>query len=385
MIKRVIILGNHIQALGIARQVYASGKTVWLLSSSMLSITRFSNTVQKFIRFKSNDELLRIILDSSLGEKDTLLIPTNDEMVFWLVKNQKLLEENFYLGIPCTKTVELFYNKRNTYKFAEQNGISIPKSWHPNSAKEVEELANSISYPVIIKPAVMHTFHKQLKKKAILCINKNHLVNQFNELSKIFPSELLIVQEFLSGGAKSLYSFGVYAFNGQPIVSVMANRIRQNPMTFGNSTTFAITCNKPRIKEIAERILLLTNYSGLAEIEFMYDSKTNEYKFLEVNTRPWKWHSISNALGFSFINTMVDKISGLDATGFSDYNKRVAWVERLTDFAVIGKEVVRKRMSLHEVIKSYKIPKENAVFSWRDPTPFFMYILFAPIQFFTRH
>lgn len=384
MINRVIILGNHIQALGMARQVHASGKVVWLFSSSMLSITRFSNTVQKFIYFKCNEDLLKKILDSFSGEKDTLLIPTNDEMVALLAKHYKLLDENFFLGIPSSNTVELFYNKRNTYTFAEENGISIPLSWLPNSAKDVEDISNIISYPVIIKPAVMHTFHKKLKKKAILCSNKNELINQFNKLTFFSPEEL-IVQEFLSGGAKTLYSYGVYAFNGQPIVSVMVNRIRQNPMTFGNSTTFAISCNEPRIKEIAERILTLTNYSGMAEIEFMYDSKTNEYKFLEVNTRPWKWHSISNALGFSFVNTLVETLNGVDVTNYSDYDKQVAWVERLTDFAVIGKEVFKNRMSVSAVLRSYRLPKENAVWLISDPLPLVMYFLFAPIQYFTRH
>ena len=385
MIKRVFILGNHIQALGIARQVYAKGLKVWLFSNTKLSITRFSNSVCRFNSFKNSDELLNKILYSFNGEKDTLLIPTNDEMVFWLTHNNGLLKEKFFLGIPNFDTVDLFYNKRNTYKFAEQNSISIPKSWHPNSASQVEELANSITYPVIIKPAVMHIFHKQLRKKAILCINKYELIKQFYELSKSFSAQELIVQEFLTGGAKSLFSFGVYAFNGKPIVSVIANRIRQNPMTFGNSTTFAISCNEPRIREIAERILKLTNYSGLAEIEFMYDLKTNEYKFLEVNTRPWKWHSISNALGFSFVNTWIETLNGVDVTNYSDYDKRVAWVERLTDFAVIGKELLKNRMKISEIIQSYRIPKESAVWCFKDPLPLIMYILFAPIQYFTRH
>ena len=169
-------------------------------------------------------------------------------------------------------------------------------------------------------------------------------------IAKRFPLENVLIQEFLSGGPQYLYSYGTFAVNGVPRAAIMVNRIRQNPMDFGNSTTFAITCNIPEIKKIAEEILKLTGYFGLAEVEFMYDMKTATYKFIEVNTRAWKWHSISNQLGFGFLTEMIHYYNGTSVKPKLNFSKRVAWTERLTDFIIIMKELMKDRIKWKEVV-----------------------------------
>lgn len=385
MINNVIILGNHIQALGLARQVKAIGLNIDLYTDSKLSITRYSNTIRNKYIFNGEEDLLEQILHPTMAENDTLLFPTNDVMVNFICKNYNLLSEKFYLGIPRPETVAIFYNKRNTYQFAAIHNIPIPKSWFPNNLADVIELSAKIEYPVIIKPAIMSSFHKKFGKKAFKCVSKKDLLEKTTWISIDFPVDNLVIQEFLNGGPETLYSYGTFAINGVSVASLIANRIRQNPMDFGNSTTFAKTCYIQDIKENAEKILKLTGYFGLGEVEFMYDIKSNQYKFLEINTRAWKWHSISNALGFSFIEKMINFFNNEDAVKINKYDKQVAWVERLTDFTVIVKELLKGNFFLRSVFKSYRIPKEYAVWSSSDPLPFFMYILFAPFLYFKRH
>lgn len=210
-----------------------------------------------------------------------------------------------------------------------------------------------------------------------------------------YPLESILIQEFLAGGPKHLYSYGVMAAEGRVLAAIEANRIRQNPMDFGNSTTFAITCNIPEIEALSVKLLADTHYFGLGEVEWMWDEKAEQYKFLEINTRAWKWHTMSNMLGFSFIGAMIDYLdaahldamrldsSNIDASHLDD--KKIAWVERLTDWTVIAKEILKGRMRLKEVITSYKIKHESAVWSWRDPLPGIMYILLSPILYVKRH
>jgi predicted ATP-grasp superfamily ATP-dependent carboligase len=164
----------------------------------------------------------------------------------------------------------------------------------------------------------------------------------------------------------------------------MANRIRQNPMDFGNSTTFAVTCNILQIEEQSKKLLQMVQYFGLGEVEWMYDPNTKEYKFLEINTRAWKWHTISNQLGFSFIGAMIDYYNGV-TTEHPTATQTVGWVERLTDWTVSAIEIFRGRMKVSTIKNSYKLPKENAVWQWSDPIPGIMYIVMAPILYIKRH
>jgi len=173
----------------------------------------------------------------------------------------------------------------------------------------------------------MYSFHATFGKKAFRCDDAASLKATYTRIAaKGYPLETLVVQEFLDGGAKNLYSCGVMASEGEIIVSMQANRIRQNPMDFGNSTTYAISCFVPQIQEQTEALLRMTNYSGVGEVEWMWDAKAQQYKFLEINTRAWKWHTISNQLGFSFIGALIDFFNGeenIENKGENNKNNKI--------------------------------------------------------------
>ena len=382
MIKKVIIIGGHIQALGLSRQAAKLRIPVVLFVEDGYSVARFSNSVQNTVVF-GNVEQLKEELEC-YRDSGTLLFPTADDYVEFLSANYAELSKHFVLGIPNPEIVTLFGDKRKTYQFAEQAGIPHPKSWYPDTLDDVKHIAGKIMYPVVIKPAVMYSFHKMFGKKAFRCDSKEELVNRCTEISRKMPIKSLVIQEFLSGGAKSLFSYGAFVVNGEPKAWVMANRIRQNPMDFGNSTTFAVTCDIPAIEQSARRILKDTKYTGLAEVEYMYDDKSDTYKFLEINTRAWKWHSISMGLRFGFMSEMIHYLNG-EKGDFQPLTKKMAWVERLTDCTIIAKERIKGRMNLSDALRTYCQQKVSAVWSWKDPLPALMYLILSPVLYVKRY
>ena len=395
MVKRVVIFGGHIQALGLARQIAEKGKEVVLVVEDGCSVARFSRAVDRTIICHNGIvDWSKAISDMELPEKGTLLFPTNDEAVEWLCAHYDEYKTRFALGVPEPKVIELFNNKRAAYQYAAAHKVPCPECWYPDTLEDVEVLSKELSYPVVVKPAVMYSFHATFGKKAFRCDDAASLKATYSRIAaKGYPLETLVVQEFLDGGAKNLYSCGVMAAGGEIIVSMQANRIRQNPMDFGNSTTYAISCFVPEIQEQTEALLRMVGYRGVGEVEWMWDAKSKTYKFLEINTRAWKWHTISNQLNFSFIGELINsfdigdwrlKIGDLKRNIHAD-EKQVAWCERLTDWTVVAKEIVHGRMTLKEVCASYKIKHESAVWSWRDPLPAIMYVLLSPILYVKRH
>ena len=391
MIQRVVIFGGHIQALGLARQVKTRGLEVVIVTDDSCSVARFSRAVSRTIVAPVDNWPLEIG-KLELPDKGTLLFPTNDEAVEMLCGRYEEYKERFALGVPEPKVIELFNDKRRAYRFAEASGVHCPKCWYPDTMEDVEALSKELPYPVVVKPAVMYSFHATFGKKAFRCDDAASLKATYTRIAaKGYPLETLVVQEFLDGGTKNLYSCGVMAVGGEIIVSMQANRIRQNPMDFGNSTTYAISCFVPEIQEQTEALLRMVGYNGIGEVEWMWDEKAQQYKFLEINTRAWKWHTISNQLGFSYIGSLIDWFDGVEKDKFAIINRKseidapVAWCERLTDFSVATKEILRGRMTLKEVIASYKIKHESAVWSWKDPLPAIMYVLLSPILYVKRH
>ena len=382
MLKQVIIIGGHIQALGLVRQARATGIRVVLFIEDAFSVARFSNMVSKTVVFGDVDRLGAFLIPYQ--DTGTLLLPTADQYVEYIAANQEALASHFVLGIPQSENVELFGDKRKTYKFATDIGIPHPQSWFPDSLEDVDIIASKATFPLVVKPAVMYSFHRIFGKKAFRCNNIEELRSRCEAIQERMPLSSVVVQEFLSGGAKTLYSFGTFAVEGEPKAWVEANRIRQNPMDFGNSTTFAVTCYISEIEECARKILRETHYTGLAEVEFMYDESCKCYKFLEINTRAWKWHSISIGLGFGFLSEMIYYLNHQPGT-FRENSQSVAWVERLTDFAIIAKETLKGRMNLFQAVKSYRQKKVSAVWSWKDPLPALMYLILSPVLYIKRH
>lgn len=384
MIKNVIILGNHIQGLGISRIAKRLGYGVTLYNQSSISVARFSNTLDKFIKFKGLDNLLKILMEKEVENRETLIFPTNDLMVGFLADNFDKLSTKYVLSISEKSITDLAFNKRNTYEAAKSAGLQIPESFYPNSFEELQQIENKLTYPVILKPAVMYNFYKQAGKKVFKCDSKEELFINYKKAIEIIPENEVIIQEMLSGGATKLYSFASYAKNGQVKGSFVANRIRQKPMDFGVATTFARTVVSERIDDLAIKFLQSINYTGVSEVEFMYDDKTADFKLIEINPRTWKWHTMSNKVGINLIKMLIDDFNGKEIELQRNTVENIGWIEQLTDTFIMFSEVLNGRMKIKDYFKSLKINKEYATWDRKDPLPSIMYIILSPYLYFIR-
>ena len=89
-IENLYILGNHIQALGLSRLGVNAELNITLFSDNNTSITRFSNTCNRFIKYKSLDDLLTKLLLNA-NQRNTIVVPTNDSIVGFLMNNYEVL------------------------------------------------------------------------------------------------------------------------------------------------------------------------------------------------------------------------------------------------------------------------------------------------------
>lgn len=384
MITTIILLGNHIQGLGVSRICHRLGLKVHLFNEESLCVTRFSQSCTSFTRFRGSGGLLRKLLELDVARHEAVLMPTNDRYVGFMADYYDELRAKYHLSIPPPEVTDIGYNKIKTYSIAREMGIPIPGSWFPRTEEDLQQLEDEISYPVIIKPAVMHKFYSQLKKKVFLCHNREELLHNYRQATEVIVPEEIIVQEYLPGGPTRLFSFGSFCDGDKVWGSFVANRVRQKPMDFGISTTFARTVVNERINELATKFLTGIGYYGLSEVEFMYDPPTEDFKLIEINPRTWKWHSISNRIGINLIGMMIDHMNGTRPQEEHNRRANIGWTERLTDTYVILGEALKGRLDLKDYWQTLRSEKEFACFSWQDPLPAIMYILMSPYLLIKR-
>jgi len=169
----VVLLGDHVQALGLIRSFGRHGIPTYLIHSEDLCIGRFSRYLSKFIKMPDVDKesnFVSFLMDiaEKYDLKDWTLIPTNDTMVRILSKNKKILEEVYKVPTPEWDVTKFAVDKTLTYMLAEQIGIPVPKTISINTVPDVEDLQSlGVLYPAILKGVDGSNFYKKNRRKSI--------------------------------------------------------------------------------------------------------------------------------------------------------------------------------------------------------------------------
>ena len=383
--KGVIIIGGDFQGLGIARNL-AAEEIPSIIIDPDFCIGRFSKFVQKCYRCPSLTKtkafvsfLKWLAIEKKL--RGWVIYPTTDSAVYILSRFKKYLAKYFLIPIPEWELAKYAYDKKLTYRLSQRLDIPAPKTLFPNNIEELTQM--SVDFPVILKPIVKGEFFSVTKRKAIQANDINELIKNYRYMTSIIDRSQIMIQQLITGGTSNLYSFCSLFGNGEVKAKIMARRIRQHPMDFGNASTFAITCEIPELEEFAVRILKEIRYYGLSEVEFMYDNDDRTYKLLEINARTWGWHTLGAKAGVNFSTLLFRDINN-ESISTKPFVTNVKWVRLLTDVPIAISEIMKKRLKFGDYLRSMRGNKEFAVYSKQDPLPFIMELLLAPYFWYRR-
>ena len=374
-----VILGGSFNGLGAARNLTKNGVPVYIVDTG-LCVTQFSRHVRRFFKCPlSNDDTAFVDFLLQLAEKANLsgcvLFPSDDEGVRIFAQHRERLSEHYYVALPPWDVVKFVYDKRLTYLLAKELEIPIPETYNPSSVSELESL--DLDFPLILKPAITTHFISVTKKKAYRADEMRDLIDLYGKMAEIIDPAEILVQELIPGRAENLFSFVGFFKNGVPVSGLSARRPRQHPMELGRASTFVETVNAPELEALATKFLQGIGYSGLAEVEFMYDEKDACYKLLEVNPRFWGWHTIAIRAGLD-----LPYIAYADAIGqkvtVGEIREGVKWVRLLTDIPTAVLEILGGRLTVRRYLTSLSGDTECAVLSLSDPLPFLADLLLLP-------
>ncbi len=196
-------------------------------------------------------------------------------------------------------------------------------------------------------------------------------------MNTVIASDQILVQEFLPGGTRNLFSFAGI-FNGEKVVAgLSAHRMRQHPMDFGHATTYAESRDMPDLERQAKTVFKALGYRGVAEVEFMFDEVSQCFKFIEMNGRFWGWHALAHNAGLNLPFTLFQMLQGI-AVQRQEPLIGACWTRVLTDVPTVAREVLRGKMSPNRLLRVLSCRTTDAVWSWQDPLPFLMEMVMAP-------
>nr|WP_321497939.1 hypothetical protein [uncultured Methanolobus sp.] len=382
----VLVIGDHIQALGIVRSLGNIQVPVFVLDDKQLSIVRFSRYVTKFLKTPSlKDSQLYLDFLQNLAYNHNLqnfiIVPTNDYAVEFLSKNKDILEQHFHIPTPKWEITKYALDKQLTYKTAKMLCIDTPKSILQSEISK--SMYNNIEFPVFVKGVESLYFYKQTGHKAFSASNAQELEQILNIISSKVDSSEVIIQEFIPGETESVYSFCSFFKNGEIVGLWTGRKKREHPMGSGTAT-LAESINTPEIIQSGHKFLKYIDYYGISEIEFKKDSRDGKYKLIEMNARSWLWISLARRAGVDFASMLYSDMQDKTYYGNETFTENIIWMHIYTDLWISLKEILGGRLKLKDYLNSIKPKKEFAVFSYSDPLPFIAETFLLPYLWWKR-
>ena len=261
-----VVIGGDYQGLGIVRSLGRQGVPVCVVDDE-LSISRYSRYTTKFVKVANlRDE--RVVVDrlveigNRLSLQGWVLYPTREELVAALSRHRAELSELFRVPTPEWSSVQWAWDKRNTYRLANELGIPTPVTHYPQNIDQLSEL-DSLTPPFALKPAIKEHFFYATKAKAWRANSHAELRTLFQKASELAGPGEIMVQEVIPGGGTQQFSYCAFFRQGQAVGKMVARRRRQHPLEFGRASTYVETIDVPVLEELSERFLRKIDYYGL--------------------------------------------------------------------------------------------------------------------------
>lgn len=365
-----VVIGGDYQGLGIVRSLGRRNVPVCIIDDEN-SIARFSRYATHSLGVPSlRDERQTIdaVLDIGrrLNLKGWVLYPTRDETVAAFARYRPLLRESFRVPTPGWDTMKWVWDKRNTYRLANELGIPTPATWYPRNTEDLEQIC--LDPPFAVKPAIKEHFFYATKAKAWRANNRAELQDLFvRAAAQVEPGEVMI-QDLIPGDGSQQFAYCAFFKEGQAIGSMVVRRTRQHPPEFGRASTFVETIELPLLEALSERFLKAINYYGLVEMEYKLDPRDGQYKLLDVNGRTWGYHSLGSGAGVDFPYMLFADQTG-ESVEASRGRAGVSWIRLMTDLPTGALEIMKGRHNWRTYLQSVRRCDVEAVFSFEDPLP----------------
>ena len=365
-----LVIGGDYQGLGIARSLGRHNIPVCVIDDE-ISIARFSRYTTRSVAVSSlreEKEAADIILDLGhrLDLKGWVVYPTRDETVAALSRYRSALAEFFRVPTPAWETIKWVWDKRNTYRLANELGLATPATWYACSTAELPDV--TANPPFAIKPAIKEHFIYATKAKAWRADSHAELRELFGRAAAQVGPEEVMVQELIPGDGRQQFAYCAFFKNGQAIGSMVVRRRRQHPPEFGRASTYVETIDLPLLETMSERFLRAINYYGLVEMEYKLDPRDGQYKLLDVNARTWGYHSLGSGAGVDFPYLLFADLLG-ETVKPCRGRVGVNWVRLITDAPTAALEILRGRQDFWAYFRSLRRAGVESVFSPEDPLP----------------
>ncbi|MBB6378657.1 putative ATP-grasp superfamily ATP-dependent carboligase [Pseudonocardia eucalypti] len=299
---------------------------------------------------------------------DAVLMPSSDRALQAVVRHAATLEAaGFAVAAPSESVAKACLDKSATYAVADAAGVPAPVSVNLGEPADIDRFAARAKFPAVLKPMISHQYYAVFGRKWKPVNSVAEAMAGFQE-ARAAGLEVML-QELITGDELCGANYNAYFWDGQPLLEMTAEKIRNSPMETG-SPCVAVSRDLPEVRKVGRELLAAMGYQGFANIEFKRDPVDGLYKVIEVNAR----HNLSGMLalrcGVNFPLAQYRHVAYGETPAWQDsFRQGLYWIDGTRDVRELLTYLRRGDYSLRRFVAPYLAPHTGAVWDRNDTGP----------------
>ena len=292
----LVLDGDQNQAVASVRSLAAAGHTVFAAEAASWSKASWSRASSGSFRYPSPkgpvgpfvEAIAKFVRENS----GTLVLPMTEATTLPLSAHRDFLTSaGARLVLPDHSDLLRAFDKNETTRLAASLGARIPKTVLVTTAEQARDAAQSMPYPVVLKPAASEELSSDGKLRTAgrprYASDSMQCDAAFRDISG--RSSAVLVQEFVEGEGTGYFAL---MHRGELRAEFAHRRIRDIYPTGSGSAVRASVAVDPEIRCSSLAILSALRWHGVAMVEYR-KKEGSPAVFMEVNGR--FWHSLALA------------------------------------------------------------------------------------------
>jgi D-aspartate ligase len=273
---------DYLGTLAAVRSFGRAGVRCVVADGNRLGAASWSQFVARRLKcppHAASEEFVEWLLAFGKTHPPHVLCATSDDSAWLYAKHRTELGQYFHMYLPSVEAVYAVLNKRRLYDVGQSVDVDLPRTWFPQSDADVQQVAQTARFPVLIKPLtqILHSTHA----KGVIVDDPALLLKEFTTMSReLHGPELLafdptvvtpLVQEFQPEATQGIYSLSGFVDEFGTLFGVRgATKILQRPRRLGVGVCFERAEVKPALVDAIIRICRRVGYFGVFEVEFIH-------------------------------------------------------------------------------------------------------------------
>ena len=292
---KVLVLGSDMRSfLTVIRSLGRAGKDVhvaWCARTSLAKTSKYVARVHEVVRPPASNwtteflELLR-------NEQFDLIVPCNDPSILPL-HEQRDLFSSYPICLVKEQTFDIVMDKVAVNEIAAKAGMRLPKEVVLRSMNEVEEF-QVLRPPYALKPTQSYTARHLAQKNHVAIVADYQTASI--QVAKMLERTPVAVQEYFSG-----QGVGVEFLAKEGKILTAFQHLRLHEPLKGGGSSYRKSCSlNPELLAETTSLVESLNYTGVGMAEFRYNFQSNDWIFVELNSRFWGSLPLAVACGVDF-------------------------------------------------------------------------------------